>query len=73
MSIGERVKSVRLMAELSQRELYRFPLSRKPVFLCNSRVRWYDCSFRLGIVGKRREGVQVLTKQGDEISLRFLL
>src|SRR5690348_13823596 len=30
-------------------------------------------SFRLGMVEKRREGVQVLTKQGDKISLGLML
>src|SRR5437870_1358323 len=36
-------------------------------------VLWDDGSFRLGMVGKRREVVQVPTKQGNQISLRFLL
>src|SRR5205807_5892582 len=36
-------------------------------------VLWDDGSVRLGMVGKRREVVQVPTKQGNQISLRFLL
>src|SRR5258707_12709049 len=61
-------------ARIASRKI--LPGSKKTCTFSYSRVRSFvmQCgSFCLDMVGKRREGVKVSTKQRNQISLRFLL